>query len=150
MKTVFSNNVSRPSVDSMLTPMIDVVFLLLIFFLTSSSFQRLEKQLPSASAMPPQQSKQGVSQEPVLPEANDFNDIIIKIGNRNGTLEYKLQDAIVADIAQLESRLIAILKIRNDVPIIIDPENSVASGEAIRVYDMIRNNGSLSVFLVAR
>jgi biopolymer transport protein ExbD len=150
MKTVFSNNVSRPSVDSMLTPMIDVVFLLLIFFLTSSSFQRLEKQLPSASAMPPQQSKQGVSQEPVLPEANDFNDIIIKIGNRNGTLEYKLQDAVVADIAQLESRLVAILKIRNDVPIIIDPENSVASGEAIRVYDMIRNNGSLSVFLVAR
>jgi biopolymer transport protein ExbD len=150
MKTVFSNNGSRPSVDSMLTPMIDVVFLLLIFFLTTSSFQRLEKQLPSASAMPPQQSKQGVSQEPVLPEANDFNDIIIKIGNRNGALEYKLQDAVVADIAQLESRLIAILKIRNDVPIIIDPENSVASGEAIRVYDMIRNNGSLSVFLVAR
>lgn len=150
MKTVFSNNVSRPSVDSMLTPMIDVVFLLLIFFLTTSSFQRLEKQLPSASAMPPQQSKQGVSQEPVLPEANDFNDIIIKIGNRNGALEYKLQDAVVADIAQLEGRLIAILKIRNDVPIIIDPENSVASGEAIRVYDMIRNNGSLSVFLVAR
>ena len=150
MKTVFSNNVSRPSVDSMLTPMIDVVFLLLIFFLTTSSFQRLEKQLPSASAMPPQQSTQGFSQEPVLPEANDFNDIIIKIGNRNGALEYKLQDAVVADIAQLESRLIAILKIRNDVPIIIDPENSVASGEAIRVYDMIRNNGSLSVFLVAR
>jgi len=86
----------------------------------------------------------------VQPEASDFNDIIIKIGNRNGTLEYKLQDAIVADLAQLESRLIAILRIRKDVPIIIDPENSVAGGEAIRVYDMIRNNGSLSVFLVAR
>lgn len=150
MKTVFSNRSSRPSVDSMLTPMIDVVFLLLIFFLTTSSFQRLEKQLPSASATPPQQATQGVSQEPVQPEASDFNDIIIKIGNRNGTLEYKLQDAIVADLAQLESRLIAILRIRKNVPIIIDPENSVAAGEAIRVYDMIRNNGSLSVFLVAR
>ena len=48
MKTNYSNPRGRTSLDNMMTPMIDVVFLLLIFFLTTASFQRLEKLLPSS------------------------------------------------------------------------------------------------------
>jgi biopolymer transport protein ExbD len=50
----------------------------------------------------------------------------------------------------LEARLNALLKVRLDVPIVIDPADRVPSGEAIRIYDMVRLNGATAVFLVAR
>jgi biopolymer transport protein ExbD len=54
---------SAESVDINLTPLIDVVFLLLIFFMVSTSFDRhakLKVQLPSAEAKMQQQTKDPV------------------------------------------------------------------------------------------
>lgn len=150
MKTTYGNESSRPTVDSMMTPMIDVVFLLLIFFLTTSSFQKLEKQLPSASATSPETAKSGSASQSSAAEPTDLSDLVIKISQREGKLRYFLQNEDIDSLEQIASRLNSILKVRNDVPIIIDPEDSVPAGEAIRVYDLIRANGSISVFLVAR
>ncbi len=150
MKTTYGNESSRPTVDSMMTPMIDVVFLLLIFFLTTSSFQKLEKQLPSASATSPETAKSGSASQSSAAEPTDLSDLVIKISQREGKLRYFLQNEDIDSLEQIASRLNSILKVRNDVPIIIDPEDSVPAGEAIRVYDLVRANGSISVFLVAR
>jgi len=150
MKTSYGNESSRPSVDSMMTPMIDVVFLLLIFFLTTSSFQKLEKQLPSASATSPETAKSGSTNQSSTAEPTDLSDLVIKISQRAGKPRYFLQNEDIDSLEQIASRLNSILKVRNDVPIIIDPEDSVPAGEAIRVYDLVRANGSISVFLVAR
>lgn len=54
---------SAESVDVNLTPLIDVVFLLLIFFMVSTTFDRhakLKVQLPSAEAKMQQQAKDPV------------------------------------------------------------------------------------------
>ncbi len=54
---------SAESVDVNLTPLIDVVFLLLIFFMVSTTFDRhakLKVQLPSAEAKMQQQTKDPV------------------------------------------------------------------------------------------
>ncbi|XZE46060.1 ExbD/TolR family protein [Pirellulaceae bacterium SH467] len=150
MKSVYSSGSRSASVDSVMTPMIDVVFLLLIFFLTTASFQKLEKQLPAASASQPEPAPKGTAPQPTESEVADFNDIVIKLSMANNGVRYTLQSNAIAGIEELTERLQAILRIRNDVPVIIDPENSVPAGEAIRVYDMVRQNGSVSVFLVAR
>lgn len=152
MKTVFGHSRDGSSVDSMMTPMIDVVFLLLIFFLTTSSFQKLEKQLPTASATPPDSQATGANSDQLPPPApTDFNDIVIKLHQREGGgVSYKLQNQEVTSLDELSKRMIAILKARSDVPIIIDPDRGVEAGEAILVYDLIRRQGSLSVFLVAK
>lgn len=152
MRTSFGQYSSRPTVDSMMTPMIDVVFLLLIFFLTTASFQKLEKHLPSASASPPEEKLAGSqpSLTPPPPNASDISDIVIKIENADGLIRYKIQDEPVATLAELNQRLGVILAVKRDVPIVIDPANNVAAGDAIRVYDSIRTQGSQSVFMVAR
>lgn len=152
MKTVFGHSRDGSSVDSMMTPMIDVVFLLLIFFLTTSSFQKLEKQLPTAAATPPDSQPTGANSDQLPPPApTDFNDIVIKLHQRDGGgVSYKLQNQEVASLDELSKRMTAILKARSDVPIIIDPDRGVEAGEAILVYDQIRRQGSLSVFLVAK
>ena len=152
MKTVFGHSREKANVDSTMTPMIDVVFLLLIFFLTTSSFQKLEKQLPSAAATPPDPQAAGSESEQTPPPAlSDFNDIVIKLHRReDGGIAYKLQNQELASQEQLSERISAILKVRNDVPIIIDPDRDVTAGDAIEVYDLIRRRGSLAVFLVAK
>lgn len=150
MKSVYSAGSRSASVDSVMTPMIDVVFLLLIFFLTTSSFQKLEKQLPAASASEPEGSPLGQAPTPTDSDIADFNDIVIKITFANNGVRYALQSEMVSGFDDLANRVQAVLRIRRDVPVIIDPDNQVPSGEAIKVYDMVRRNGSVSVFLVAR
>ena len=56
----------------------------------------------------------------------------------------------IANLERLSNRMKAILRVRADVPIVIDPDDDVPAGEAIRIYDIARANGSVSVFLVAR
>ncbi len=156
MKSTYSNRSSRTSVDSVMTPMIDVVFLLLIFFLTASSFQKLEKTLPSAVASAPDQKSKGTDSNPQLDSpTTDLSDVVVEIQLPSGnaaaqTVRYVVNSEPVDSYQTLEARLKAILKVRLDVPIVIDPADRVPSGEAIRVYDMVRLNGATAVFLVAR
>ena len=140
----------------MMTPMIDVVFLLLIFFLASSSFQRLEKTLPSAVASAPDLMQQGNTPEPVPPkDLTDLSDVVVRIQRAknlaaNNSVEYSMNGEPIANLERLSNRMNAILRVRADVPIVIDPDDDVPAGEAIRIYDIARAKGSVSVFLVAR
>jgi biopolymer transport protein ExbD len=156
VKTSFSNRSKQTSIDSVMTPMIDVVFLLLIFFLTTSSFQKVEKMLSSAAAGAPEKSSQGNNPQDVPPESmTDLSDVVVEIRipplpAAVGTLSFLINSESVADAQTLAARLGSILKIRSDVPIVIDPEDKVPAGDAIRIYDIARGLGGTKVYLVAR
>ena len=68
----------------------------------------------------------------------------------SNSVEYSINGEPIANFELLSNRMKAILRVRADVPIVIDPDDDVAAGEAIRVYDSARANGSVAVFLVAR
>ncbi len=155
MRTAYSDPSKSASVDSMMTPMIDVVFLLLVFFLSTSSFQKLEKALPSATAAAPDTQKQGNATEQELAKSlSDLSDVVIRIRipkeASTQVVEYTVNGDTAASLAELTSRMSQLVRVQPDVPIVIDPEDNVPAGEAIRVYDIARANGSLAVFLVAR
>ena len=150
MRTNYSNPRGRSSLDSMMTPMIDVVFLLLVFFLTTASFQRLEKLLPS-SVSAQSESTLGTSQDtPPTPPQEDIHDCVIKIKAQAGQLEYHWNGLVVGSVEEIERRLRSILKVRADIPIIVDPEDTVLAGDALQVYDISKRAGATSVFMVAR
>ena len=89
MKTNYSSPRGSTSLDNMMTPMIDVVFLLLVFFLTTASFQRLEKLLPS-SVSASSDSTLGESQDtPPVPPQEDIHDCVIKIRRLENQIEYQ-------------------------------------------------------------
>lgn len=150
MKTNYSNPRGRTSLDSMMTPMIDVVFLLLVFFLTTASFQRLEKLLPS-SVSAKSDTTLGESQDtPPSPPQEDIHDCVIKIKAQGDQIEYQWNGLVVTSLQDIQERLVAILNVRADVPIIVDPEDSILAGDALRVYDTAKRAGATAVYMVAR
>jgi biopolymer transport protein ExbD len=156
MRSIYSSRRTQTSIDSVMTPMIDVVFLLLIFFLASASFQRLEKSLPSAIAASPDKSAQGNQATEEPPQGlSDLSDVVIEIksvqaGNGPKMVSYRMNGEVVADLESLTQRLVAILKVRTDVPIVIDPDSKVPAGDAIYVYDLAKAKGALAAYLVAK
>ncbi len=150
MKTTYTNPRGRTSLDSMMTPMIDVVFLLLVFFLTTASFQRPEKLLPGAVSA---ESKSISGQEDTPKEVSpldDLSDCVIKIRLQDGKLVYRWNNVPVESLESLRQRIQAALQVRADIPIIVDPDDEVLAGDALRVYDIAKRFGALSVFMVAR
>jgi biopolymer transport protein ExbD len=134
----------------MMTPMIDVVFLLLVFFLTTASFQRLEKLLPSSVSAKSDTTLGESKDTPPSPPQEDIHDCVIKIKAQGDQIEYQWNGLVVTSLQDIQERLVAILNVRADVPIIVDPEDSILAGDALRVYDTAKRAGATAVYMVAR
>jgi biopolymer transport protein ExbD len=78
-----------------MTAMIDVVFLLLVFFLWTSSFEKPEFDLRSSLALPPSGNSASLSKEAPLP----FDEIVVRIIGSNGENELRVNEMPVADFA---------------------------------------------------
>ncbi len=154
MRTDFSSARERGSVEIMMTPMIDVVFLLLVFFLATSSFDKPEQLLPGGIS---QAAKPiiGAGAENVLPPelVRELDDCIIRIlaqGRENGEPTYTLNGTPVVDLGALNERMKSILTIRQDIPVIVDPDASITMDIAITVYDAARSMGGQQVFFAVK
>jgi len=85
----------------------------------------------------------------------DLSDVVIRIQATTSTsgektIGYSINGESIESFMSLSRRLANLVNVRADVPLIIDPEDNVPAGEAIRVYDSARAAGSVAVFLVAR
>lgn len=78
-----------------MTSMIDVVFLLLIFFMTTMAFQLTERELPSAVRVRSQTAAQ----------ASDLQPAVVEIVRAGGGFRYKLGAREVASREELEDLL---------------------------------------------
>jgi biopolymer transport protein ExbD len=147
MKAVYHRENSRRP-DVMMTPMIDVVFLLLVFFLATASFDRVEQILPSGAVESAQQPAAGGTASPTEPQASDVDEIVVRLAMTPGsTLEISLNDQKLSTVDELLSRLAALIKIRQDVPVIIDPVHELPTEQVIAIYDQIRSVGFTSLYL---
>ncbi len=98
-----------------MTSMIDVVFLLLIFFMVSSSFVKTERDLDSGIKV----ERQSASRQ-----ESDFEPAIVDVVNSNGafvfrlgTREFKTQQALVQVLRQFENKADgAFVRISDDAP----------------------------------
>src|SRR5262245_37754225 len=126
----------RTPVELQLTPMIDCVFLLMIYFLVASSFTISEQMLPSQlSAL----TGSGTStvDTPPPPEA-DFENIVVRILWQGATPTWTVNDAPVTSLAQLKGSLAQVARIKRDAPVILHPDPDVPLGNVIDVYDLSR------------
>jgi biopolymer transport protein ExbD len=123
--------------DTAMTPMIDVVFLLLVFFVWTASFQVVEQILPSKmSAL--------IGSDPidqVEPPPKDFEDIVVRIGWDGQTPLWRLNDQPMASLEAVEQQLKTISAIQVDAPVILHPEPIVPLGHVIAAYDVAKVAG---------
>src|SRR6185503_19346647 len=101
----------RVSVELQLTQMIDCVFLLMVYFLWSSSFAVAEMSLPSELSAQSAGSGSPNQDQPPPAEA-DFERIVIRVlAGENGPA-WQVNDSPVASLAELRIMLAAISRIK--------------------------------------
>ncbi len=120
-----------------MTPMIDVVFLLLVFFVWTASFQIIEHILPSNMSA---QTGSAPSELDPLPE-QDFDNIVIRIGWNGNQPTWKVRDQPVASLDEVETMMRSIAEIKIDAPIILHPDSIVPLGYVIEAYDTSKRVG---------
>lgn len=133
---------SAVDMDSAMTPMIDVVFLLLIFFVWTASFQIVEQILPSE--MSSQLGNQQTDLADPPPEA-DFDKVIVRIGWNGTTPTWNLNKQPVDSLDTLRDQLAAIAAIKADALVILDPDSVVPLGNVIEVFDLSKLAGFVKV-----
>src|SRR6476661_9927471 len=107
----------RPTkVELQLTPMIDCVFLLMVYFIWSSSFAIAEMSLSSKLSAPPAGPGPVDRSKPLPPEA-DFPSVVVRVlWTGNGPI-WTVNEAPVGSLAELRQMLASISRIKRDAPL---------------------------------
>ncbi len=139
-----SYRMHRSDVEVRMTPMIDVVFLLLIFFVCTASFQIAEQILPAGLTLPAGSST--IDPSDVEP---DLDQLVVTLQHANDQLQWTLNEQPYTRIEQLYERLSAIAGIDATLPVILDIDGAVAMVEVIQLYDVCQLAGLQRIHFAA-
>lgn len=134
---VFRRPRARKQIDLNVTSLVDVLFLLLIFFTLTSTFKRageLDLQLPKSTTA--QHAGSEASKQPV--------DLVL---TEKGTL---LLDGSSTTFEAVESRLRAVHDRHPDRQVMIEAEERVEHGKVVRLLDAVRTAGFTGVSIGVR
>ena len=127
----------QPASEVKMTPMIDVIFLLLIFFVSTSSFQRPEEVLPTNMSLPGSMSET----VQIDPLEEDLDEIVVKVLWREGGPQWEVNQRQYTQLGQVGAVLMAVADFQTDLPVILDVEGGVPMENVIDVYDLCRQIG---------
>jgi len=130
--------------DATMTPMIDVVFQLMIFFVCTASFNLTEYILPSRITA----EESGASGAARDPREADLERIVLAAARQEGRTRWRMNDRWCADVAevrgllgQLRRQMQQLGTDLTELPVIFDIELAVPLGDVIEVYDVCRLEG---------
>ena len=126
----------RTGTEIPMTPLIDVVFQLLVFFLLTASFHAVEHLLPS-SVSAPHAAGAGRPQETPPPE-EDFDEVVVRILWSGGRPAWQINAQSLTSLAEVRDTLAAVARVKTDAPVILHPDSDVPLGHVIDVYDVTR------------
>ena len=124
--------------DSTMTPMIDVVFLLLVFFVWTASFKTVELILPSEVSA--QEGSQPTTVVEPVPE-QDFDQVVIRLQWLMDQAHWSINETAMGSIEEVSSFLQQLVQIKSDAPIIIHPDPAVPMNWVIEAYDRAKLAG---------
>lgn len=122
----------KEELDVNVTPLIDVVFLLLIFFMVSTTFEReseIEVTLPEASA------ERKVTEKKAI-------EVTV---NAQGTFFVDGQRVVNTQIETLKQAMLKIAAGREDPPIIINADKSAQVQSMVTIMDAARQLGFVHI-----
>jgi biopolymer transport protein ExbD len=119
-----------------MTPMIDMVFLLIVFFVWTSGMQAVERLLPSQISEQTGTAPSDLNDIPP-PEA-DFDPVVVRITGEPHAPQWSVNDQPLTSLAELRSVLEKLVAIKRDAPVILHPDPLISLGHVIEVYDLSR------------
>ena len=120
--------------DVNLTPLIDVVFLLLIFFMVSTTFEhqsRIQVELPEASA------------EPTTPEAESLEIIV----DAQGRYFIGEEQVVNSQLKTLKGAIAKVLGERTDMPVIVRADANSPHQSVVTVLEATSQLGLTRISL---
>ena len=129
----------RSGLEIKMTPMIDVVFLLLVFFVWTASFQVVEHILPSSVSAASGNQSSDAERDPTPDE--DFDPIIVRVTWLNDQPNWKFNDLPVNNLEELQKKMQQLAALRADAAVILHPDQEVPLGHVIDVFDIARGAG---------
>lgn len=116
-----------------MTPMIDVVFLLLIFFVCTASFQIAEQILPSNVL------SAGSTEAPLAePVDLPLDQIVVRTQMDGGRPAWTVNEQRYETLGEVERVLRSVYAVEPNLPLILHNEDDVPLGSVIDVYDLAR------------
>lgn len=131
-----------------MTPLIDIVFQLMVFFVWTAGFQIAEYMLPSQLS-PLTGTGAATADELPPPPEEDFDRVVVRllwIGDRPA---WKVSDVSVETLSDVRTRLETIFQIKKDAPVVLHPDPDVPLGHVIDVYDLARLIGFAKIEFAA-
>ena len=126
----------RRQTDIAMTPMIDVVFLLMIFFICTASFQLAEELLPTSLAV-----ASGTSTPAPIELEPDLERIVVRATQVDGTMHWVVNERPCDTLLEVRQVLHTAAEIDRSLPVILDVSGDVPLGDMIDVYDLCRLEG---------
>ena len=141
------NSSKDDSLELKMTPMIDVVFLLLVFFVWTSSFELPEFDLPGSLAELPMGAAEATTD--TLP-VEKFDEIIIRLLWQVEGTQIMLNGQPLDRMSDIQDRLTEITSLGVQPPVIVDPDEKVTMAFAVQAYDAARAAGVDRVLFAAK
>ncbi|MBQ9811819.1 MAG: biopolymer transporter ExbD [Thermoguttaceae bacterium] len=134
------------SIELNLTSMIDVIFLLLIFFVLTTDFKEPEKLLPTNL-----NGSGAISSEIAqTQEERDLGKIVARVAvDASGKIEYAIDGKRVDSLQNVEATFVALQEIDPNVPVIVDPDANAPLESVLDVYDCARRAGLAKIKFAA-
>lgn len=120
-----------------MTPMIDVVFLLLVFFVCASIGRTPDALLPA-----PLKGNSELLPDVPQDDIDPFERPLIRIRldvMPDGTTEFRMNQSVVGDENELQQRLTQLAGLAPDSRVILDVQDDVAVQKFIAVYDVCQS-----------
>ena len=140
MQHPISHHQARASLELKMTPLIDVVFLLLIFFVCTASFQIPEEVLPTPLAPPG-----AAAVAPPDPELMELEEVVVELGYDGMQPQWTINNRAYRGLPEVETTLADLAEIQNDLPVILDVQSVVPLRHVVNLYDVCRAAGFAKV-----
>ena len=144
MRLPLQHRDGRRPLEVKMTPMIDVIFLLLIFFVCTASFQAAEESLPTSLSLPGTTADVEIEQE-----WEDLEEIVVKIVWRDGRPGWQINQRDLEQLGEVRAVLEAAAAVKTDLPVILDVDGKVPIEDVIDVYDVCRQIGLVRIQFAA-
>ena len=135
---------NRDRFDVRMTPLIDVVFLLLIFFVCTASFRRPEELLPTNLS-----AVGAVETSEPTPPPEDLGEVIVMLRQEADRVAWEVSGRRLDQPDDVRTMLASLARLKRDLPIILDVGGDVPIRYALDTYDWCRLAGFATIQFAA-
>ncbi|MCL2117360.1 MAG: biopolymer transporter ExbD [Planctomycetaceae bacterium] len=130
-----------PVVQLSMTSMIDVIFLLLIFFVCTANLERIEALLKTELASSGVTGSVAVTQ----PEVLRLDHARVTISYENGQVAWQVEGHHCRSLQDLQAVLVQIARAKDDFPVMISCDENVPVESWLDVIDACRQVGLTNI-----